>query len=532
MQKANEIIQLFDHISYLKGSAIIRMLSSYLGEDVFFRGVSRYLQTHQYGNARTSDLWRALSAASEEDINSLMSPWVQRTGYPLLSVDNDQGSCCIRQSTYTMLPKKEGSNEEPKDSKDNHNEPIWPTPITYEDEDSRSNRTLLTVRQERTELPIAKLVKLDPGHHGFYRTLYCPEALQRRFGKAAHHQLSIEDRIGLLGDSASFVLSGHLTTPTLLSLILQLQNETTSSVWAVIRNIVQKVQITFGHNEKISRGLRRLVLELIGPAILKLRHQDSKNSNISSYWTVMAGDTHETISLRKHLLELAVFGAHAPHVIAEGNDRWTRWQTSESQDVLHPDLLGLVLKLAVQEGGVEVYQKIKAAFTTAASQPNTEGHGDGKAGSTTNVNTMELYLVALARTQDRALILDVMDFAAHSGKLTMSETYPFASAISENIAAQDIVWGFIQDAWDKGGIKRLRDIGRGKGIDHWIKRSLANVSNHQVRHDMIAFFADKDVSGFNKGLQQTLEQIEINAQYRVRDEQVLEDWLNAQNYLD
>ena len=48
VKNALEVEQIFDAISYLKGSSVIRMLSSHLGQDVFLQGVSDYLKTHAY----------------------------------------------------------------------------------------------------------------------------------------------------------------------------------------------------------------------------------------------------------------------------------------------------------------------------------------------------------------------------------------------------------------------------------------------------------------------------------------------------
>jgi len=44
-----EIDQIFDAISYLKGSSVIRMLSGHLGQETFLAGVSDYLKAHAYG---------------------------------------------------------------------------------------------------------------------------------------------------------------------------------------------------------------------------------------------------------------------------------------------------------------------------------------------------------------------------------------------------------------------------------------------------------------------------------------------------
>jgi aminopeptidase N len=48
VRNALEVDQIFDHISYLKGSSVIRMLSTHLGEKTFLQGVSEYLKTHAY----------------------------------------------------------------------------------------------------------------------------------------------------------------------------------------------------------------------------------------------------------------------------------------------------------------------------------------------------------------------------------------------------------------------------------------------------------------------------------------------------
>jgi aminopeptidase N len=49
VKNALEIDQIFDHISYLKGSSVIRMLSGHLGQQTFLGGVADYLKAHAYG---------------------------------------------------------------------------------------------------------------------------------------------------------------------------------------------------------------------------------------------------------------------------------------------------------------------------------------------------------------------------------------------------------------------------------------------------------------------------------------------------
>lgn len=60
VKHSEEIDEIFDAISYAKGASLIRMISSYIGFDVFLQGMKNYLETHAYGNTTTVLLWQAL----------------------------------------------------------------------------------------------------------------------------------------------------------------------------------------------------------------------------------------------------------------------------------------------------------------------------------------------------------------------------------------------------------------------------------------------------------------------------------------
>lgn len=72
VKTALEIDQVFDHISYLKGSSTIRMLSTHLGVETFLAGVAKYLKKHKFGNATTEDLWAALGEEAGIDVSAFM----------------------------------------------------------------------------------------------------------------------------------------------------------------------------------------------------------------------------------------------------------------------------------------------------------------------------------------------------------------------------------------------------------------------------------------------------------------------------
>jgi aminopeptidase N len=47
----DEINEIFDTISYQKGSSVIRMMANFLQIDTFNRGISNYLHSNAYSNA-------------------------------------------------------------------------------------------------------------------------------------------------------------------------------------------------------------------------------------------------------------------------------------------------------------------------------------------------------------------------------------------------------------------------------------------------------------------------------------------------
>ncbi|ROT69090.1 Aminopeptidase N [Penaeus vannamei] len=62
-----EISEIFDRIEYNKGASIVRMMTYFLGESTFRRGLNSYLNTFAYTNAEQDDLWEHLTAAAHRD---------------------------------------------------------------------------------------------------------------------------------------------------------------------------------------------------------------------------------------------------------------------------------------------------------------------------------------------------------------------------------------------------------------------------------------------------------------------------------
>lgn len=207
---------MFDAISYLKGSSLIRMLVSHLGAEDFLEGIAAYLKKHSYGNAKTTDLWAALSEASGKDVEAFMDNWIRKIGFPVLTIAEEPGQLGIKQNRFLSAG----------DLKPEEDETLWWIPLGLKTGPQATAivTEALSKREETLRDVDESFYKINSDSVGFYRTNYPPTRLAQ-IG-AAKDKLSVEDRITLVADAAALAVSGDGTTAGLLTLLENFKDET------------------------------------------------------------------------------------------------------------------------------------------------------------------------------------------------------------------------------------------------------------------------------------------------------------------
>jgi aminopeptidase N len=79
--------EVFDLVSYQKGGAIMDMLRTYLGDDVFFAGLQKYLKDNALGNGEAHQMRLAFEAVSGQDLNWFWNQWYYAPGHPVVTID-------------------------------------------------------------------------------------------------------------------------------------------------------------------------------------------------------------------------------------------------------------------------------------------------------------------------------------------------------------------------------------------------------------------------------------------------------------
>lgn len=129
VHRAEQVAEIFDHISYKKGAAVLRMMHLFLGEQAFREGVSNYLKRNQYGNADQDDLWNELTLKAHEyyvlpkhiTVKKVMDTWTLQTGYPVITVERD-----YKTNKATITQKRFLNDKTATDEKS-----CWWVPLTF-----------------------------------------------------------------------------------------------------------------------------------------------------------------------------------------------------------------------------------------------------------------------------------------------------------------------------------------------------------------------------------------------------------------
>lgn len=329
VKRADEVNQIFDAISYSKGSCVLRMIASYLGEDVFMEGIRQYLKKHAYGNTQTGDLWNALSKASGKDVSAVMDIWTKRVGYPVVSVTENEDGKSIRVKQNRFLRTADVKPEE--------DEVLYPVFLGLRTKSGVDEELVLSKREETIKVP-ADFFKLNANHTSIYRTSYSPERLEKLGTAAKEGLLSVEDRAGMIADAGALASAGYQKTSGVLNLLKGFTNETEFVVWTEILSRLGAVETAWVfEDKKIRDGLESFHRELVSEKAHKFG------------WEFKDSDEHVMQQFKAMLFGSA--GLTGDKIIIKAaQDMFSKFAAGD-KSAIHPNIRGSVYAMALKYGG-------------------------------------------------------------------------------------------------------------------------------------------------------------------------------------
>lgn len=162
----NEPIDVFDRHLYEKGSVVLHMLRSLLGDDGFFRSIRRYVAENQERSVVTSDLAAAVEKETGRNIEWFFQQWVFSPGHPEFKLSWQWDAA---QKLATVSVKQTQSND--------NGVPTFRVPVLIDFRTGRKKstefRVEITDKEQTFIFPLAEkpdVCRFDP-HNAVLKTL-------------------------------------------------------------------------------------------------------------------------------------------------------------------------------------------------------------------------------------------------------------------------------------------------------------------------------------------------------------------------
>lgn len=483
----DEISEIFDMVSYAKGSAVIRMLAEYIGHDNFRNGLRHYLKKHSYKNTNTKDLWDSFEKVSKKPINKIMSAWTKETGYPLATISQNNNQFYLKQERFfsSRIESLKYKNSSKKKT-------LWPIPIKYEStNETLKTKELMNLLMTKNSVPLigTSIGKINKEEDTFMRVRYDDVTLLKLADEIKNNSLSTKDRLGIIRDLFALAEGGYIKTDVALKFTLNYKGELEYIVWAEIAGGINKIynlipRETFADKYKI------YTQSLFSPIVTKMgfekkegeKHSDAFLRNLAISQSILYGDIKVINKLKKlfkerenNIIDANIRSVIYKAVASTGDEKdWKLFENLYKKELLHEekDRLGYAL----------------AAFSNKKLLDKT----------------LSFIMSSNVRDQDKPFLL---------------------SAVWQNKEGRELTWSFIRSNWDK----LLKIYGDG---GHFLSGILSPLGNHTKPKDLKdaqKFFTKNKAPGAERTLEQIYEKIASNVAWIKDDKKVIKSWLEK-NY--
>lgn len=476
VRSSSEIDEIFDDISYSKGSAVIRMLHSIVGDDMFRKGMNCYMNKFAYGNAHTSDLWDALSSVCNKPIGDMMAAWTQRTGYPWISIEElGDSKFSLTQSKFTSDGKFDSYEAEL----------YWPIVLQlikgnfYQ---SHTTETLCSFDQKTIQVAIASgdssWFKLNAGAVGLYRCAY-PDNVFYTIKKIVQDKiLPPIDRLDILCDYFALCEAGKVKTTDLLELLSSFKGEDDRNVWRILESCFMRLDRLLcqtNYHDKFQSFAKDICKKIY--------------TDLGWPSSVPSAEDHD-ITLHARIINILV-------MLGENS-------VIERAHRIHNDHLTKKQPIAADLRSV-VYRAVASYGDEAAFNSLFELHKNADSNEEKN-----RLLGCLGFALDRERAKRVIDFIMSDEVRLQDKPYSFGPIGSIH---PDLAFELIQDKKDF-----LREkYGSGVMLSRMIRVSLEHFASEEMAQKISKFFEDNMFPGTERTVQQVLETIRNNAEWLTRD---------------
>ena len=468
----------FDDITYKKGQSFLRMLESFLGEEVFRDGIRRYIAEHQYSNATTADLWNALSEASKKPIGEIAAGWTEQPGFPVVKVEREAGGkVSLRQERFTVNFK----NAPPLE---------WKIPLTYSVVGEEPGTLLMTSKLESLQnIPADRALKLNVNGAGNYRVEY-DEPSWKLLLEALTKLVNLLG-VNLLSDAWALVQADRAPVSLYFGLVEKLPASTDLAEREQIINVLDFVnRLLVGDPERekfqrYARSLLRPTFETLG-------------------WEPKKGEPPTAGNLRASLIN-ALGDLNDPEIIAGCRERFEKYLANPAS--LVPDLRPSVLAVVGHYADEKTWSKL---------------HELGL--KTTSIEEKQNYYNALAEAIDPKLVKKTLPIAL-TDELPTSRAVFLVPAVARDSGHPEIAWEFA-----KANMKTLLAKIDAAGANRYAP-GLFTFFSDDSRADELKSYAKNNLSAASaREVAKGMDEVQFRAEFKRHIGPQVNSWIDGKEH--
>lgn len=483
----DQVNEIFDTISYDKGASIIRMLRDFLGKDKFTEGITAYLNQYKYGNARTKDLWTALSKKSSIDVNTVMNTWTQQMGYPVISVSKQGSKFVLTQERFL----EDGSVPDYKSSPFGYK---WYVPFRYRlvYTDRSYDDGLVSLNMTGAEITPSKEVRYIKGNYGmfgFYRVNY-EESMWQSIKQQLdedHMVFSEVDRAGLLDDVFVLARAGLVKHTVALDLSKYLMKEQHYSPWYAVLSRLNYIKNRLQNSESYDL-MRSYFLSLIKTASTDVGWQDT-------------GDPLQKY-LRSNILTESILNGDE-NSLKKGRQLFDDWMLHNKS--VSPNLKSTVYLAGIKYGGLEEWKFLLTKYNQSLTPSNKDR-----------------YLGMLGESTDVLLLNRLLHMTLEDNLIKHQDLYKVIRTVTQNPSGQLLAWRFLQQNWNKF-LSWFKDVSF--TLPEFVKGTTSSFSTEFDYQEVERFFKSVNVGPAERAVSTALENIVSNMKWLKTHEEEVTKWL-------
>ena len=402
----DNLLQSADELAYQKGQAVLAMVETWVGPEVFRRGVLDYLTAHEWRNAVAADLWNALSRAAGKDVAGVMATFLDQPGVPLVTVDAVEGN-------RVRLSQRRFANQGVSPPAT-----TWRIPVALKYETGGAMRTrvvLLSGPSDTVTLegPVA-WVHPNAEERGYYRWSV-PAATRRAIAEGGERVMTVRERVGFVGNASALLDAGSLRGDEFLELLLPFARDPEPPVVAAVLDSLQKVKRAFVTPD-LETTFAGYVRRMLAPSLERIGMERR------------AGEAEGVSLLRPDLLLWLGRDGRDPAVLAYAAKVTAAYLNDPAG--ADPSMAGVALKLRALSGDRALFDEYRRRLEAATVPADRER-----------------FLTALGYFRAPELVEEALRFAA-AGPLRPQEMFEIPQGVGTAVAEEARPYRFVTENYE------------------------------------------------------------------------------------